>query len=95
MPDVTVRQFATDVGIPLNRLLVQFEEAGIEVGGADATITDEQKMDLLAHLRKSHGNKGQLGIAEPKKITLKRKTHSEIRLAGGVTGQVKIGRAHV
>ncbi len=73
----------------MNRLLVQFEEAGIEVGGADATITDEQKMDLLAHLRKSHGNKGQLGIAEPKKITLKRKTHSEIRLAGGVTGQVK------
>ncbi|MFO1430637.1 MAG: translation initiation factor IF-2 [Candidatus Competibacteraceae bacterium] len=88
MPDVTVRQFATDVGIPLNRLLVQFEEAGIEVNGADATITDEQKMDLLAHLRKSHGNKGQLGIAEPKKITLKRKTHSEIKMAGG-TGQVK------
>jgi len=72
----------------LNRLLVQFEEAGIEVGDADATITDEQKMDLLAHLRKSHGNKGQLGIAEPKKITLKRKTHSEIKLAGGA-GQVK------
>ena len=72
----------------MNRLLVQFEEAGIEVGDADATITDEQKMDLLAHLRKSHGNKGQLGIAEPKKITLKRKTHSEIKLAGGA-GQVK------
>ncbi len=72
----------------MNRLLVQFEEAGIEVGDADATITDEQKMDLLAHLRKSHGNKGQLGIAEPKRITLKRKTHSEIKMAGGA-GQVK------
>ncbi len=72
----------------MNRLLVQFEEAGIEVGDADATITDEQKMDLLAHLRKSHGNKGQLGIVEPKRITLKRKTHSEIKMAGG-TGQVK------
>jgi len=88
MPDVTIKQFATDVGIPLNRLLVQFEQAGIKVDDADATITDEQKMDLLAHLRKSHGSKEQMGIAEPKKITLKRKTHSEIKLAGGA-GQVK------
>jgi translation initiation factor IF-2 len=88
MPEVTVRQFATDVGIAVNRLLVQFEEAGIKVAGADATITDEQKVDLLAHLRKSHGSKEQLEIAEPKKITLKRKTHSEIKMAGG-PGQVK------
>jgi translation initiation factor IF-2 len=89
MPDVTVRQFATDVGIPMNRLLVQFEEAGIKVTGADDPITDEQKMNLLAHLRKSHGSKEQLGITEPKKITLKRKTHSEIKMAGGAAGQVK------
>ena len=88
MTDVTIKQFATDVGIPVNRLLVQFEEAGIPVSGADATITDEQKMDLLAHLRKSHGRKERLGLSEPKKITLKRKTHSEIKMPGG-SGQVK------
>jgi translation initiation factor IF-2 len=88
MSDVTVRQFATVVGIPVNRLLVQFEEAGIKVSNADATITDAQKKDLLAHLRKSHGKKERLGISEPKKITLKRKTHSEIRMSSGA-GQVK------
>ena len=89
MADVTVKQFATVVGIPENRLLEQFAEAGITVAGADATITEKQKVDLLAHLRKSHGNPPVQGAAEPRKITLKRKTHSEIRMAGATAGQVK------
>ncbi|HXH02987.1 MAG TPA: translation initiation factor IF-2 [Candidatus Competibacteraceae bacterium] len=88
MSDVTVKQLAAVVGIPVDRLLVQLAEAGIRVASGDATITDRQKLDLLAHLRKSHGKREPLGISEPKKITLKRKTHSEIRLAGG-PGQVK------
>ena len=89
MADVTVKQFATVVGIPVNRLLEQFTEAGITVAGADATITEKQKVDLLAHLRKSHGNPPAQGAVEPRKITLKRKTHSEIRMTGATAGQVK------
>jgi len=89
MTGVTIKQFAVDVGIPVDRLLVQFEEAGISVSGADATITNEQKMNLLAHLRKSHGKKMRLGVSEPRQITLNRKTHSEIKVAGGAAGQVK------
>ena len=90
MTDVTVKQFATVVGIPVDRLLEQFAEAGIPVGGAEVTITEKQKMDLLAHLRKSHGNRPVQGAAaEPKRITLKRKTHSEIKMAGGGGGQIK------
>ncbi len=89
MTDVTVKQFATVVGIPMDRLLEQFIEAGITVAGADTAITEKQKLDLLAHLRKSHGNPPAQGVAEPRKITLKRKTHSEIKMAGGVAGQVK------
>ena len=89
MTDVTVKQFATVVGIPIDRLLEQFAEAGIAVIGADATITEKQKVDLLTHLRKSHGNQLVQGAAEPKKITLKRKTHSEIKMTGGMAGQVK------
>ena len=89
MTDVTVRQFATVVGIPVDRLLEQFAEAGITVAGADGAITEKQKMDLLAHLRKSHGNQLAPGAAEPRKITLKRKTHSEIKMTGGAAGQVK------
>ena len=89
MTQVTVKQFATDVGIPVDRLLEQFTEAGIAVVGVDATITEKQKLDLLAHLRKSHGSRLVQGAAEPRKITLKRKTHSEIKMSGGMAGQVK------
>ena len=71
MADVTVKQFATTVGIPADRLLVQLEEAGIDVVGVEATISDKQKVDLLAHLRKSHGKREPLAISEPKKITLR------------------------
>lgn len=88
MSEVTVKQFAETVGIPVDRLLTQLDEAGIEVTSADTTITDKQKVDLLAHLRKSHGKKEPLKITEPKKITLKRKTHSEIKMPGGM-GLVK------
>ena len=89
MTDVTVKQFATVVGIPADRLLEQFAEAGITVAGADTAITEKQKLDLLAHLRKSHGNPPTQGVSEPRKITLKRKTHSEIKMTGSTAGQVK------
>ena len=89
MTDVTVRQFATVVGIPVDRLLEQFTEAGITVAGVDAAITEKQKLDLLAHLRKTRGNRLAPSVAEPRKITLKRKTHSEIKMTGGAAGQVK------
>ncbi|MCP5158454.1 MAG: translation initiation factor IF-2 [Gammaproteobacteria bacterium] len=89
MTDVTVKQFATVVGIPVDRLLEQFAEAGIVVADAEAAITEKQKVDLLAHLRRSHGGQPIQGAVEPKKIILKRKTHSEIKMGGGVAGQVK------
>lgn len=89
MTDVTVKQFATVVGIPVDRLLEQFAEAGIAVANAEAAITEKQKVDLLAHLRRSHGGQSMPGMAEPKKIILKRKTHSEIKMGGGAAGQVK------
>ncbi|TVR65385.1 MAG: translation initiation factor IF-2 [Candidatus Competibacteraceae bacterium] len=89
MTDVTVKQFATVVGIPVDRLLEQFAEAGITVAGVEATITEKQKVDLLTHLRKSHGGRLAQNATEPRKITLKRKTHSEIRMVGASAGQVK------
>ncbi len=89
MTDVTVKQFATVVGIPVDRLLEQFAEAGIMVASAESAITEKQKVDLLAHLRRSHGGQPTQSVAEPKKIILKRKTHSEIRMGSGAAGQVK------
>src|SRR5215469_4242129 len=79
MAQVTVRQLAEVVGTPVDRLLTQLAEAGIQVGDPDAAISDDQKMQLLTHLRQSHGEDSS---AEPRKITLKRRSVSEIKLTG-------------
>ena len=55
MTDVTIRQFADVVGLPVDRLLVQLGEAGLSIAGADDTISDQEKMQLLTYLRRSHG----------------------------------------
>ncbi|MFW2404816.1 MAG: translation initiation factor IF-2 [Gammaproteobacteria bacterium] len=82
MSEVTITQFAEVLKVPVERLLAQLEEAGIENGGPDSLITDDAKMELLTHLRKAHGRKGEDVKASPKKITLKRRSQSELRLAG-------------
>lgn len=82
MSDVTVTEFAEVLEVPVDRLLIQLDEAGIVVSGAEDTVTDNVKMELLTHLRRSHGRKDP-GASAPKKITLQRKTQSELRLKGG------------
>ena len=79
MADVTVSQFAEVLKVPVDRLLVQLDQAGIKVEGPNARISDDAKLELLTHLRRSHGS-GQEGSA-PNKITLRRKTQQEIKLA--------------
>ncbi|MCG6864156.1 MAG: translation initiation factor IF-2 [Thiogranum sp.] len=79
MTEVTVRQFADVVGLPVERLLAQLDEAGLSISGADATISDKEKMQLLSYLRKSHGKSEALTVSQPKKVTLKRRSHSELR----------------
>ena len=85
MSEVTVRQFAEVVGIPVDRLLAQLGDAGLEKSNADATISDEEKLELLTFLRKSHGKREDtpLDVSEPKKITLRRKSHSELKVPTG------------
>jgi translation initiation factor IF-2 len=79
MAEVTVSQFAEVLKVPVDRLLVQLDQAGIKVEGPDARISDDAKMELLTHLRRAHGS-GDEGSA-PRKITLRRKTQSELKLA--------------
>jgi translation initiation factor IF-2 len=81
MSDVTVAQFAEVLKVPVDRLLTQLEEAGITVGGPEDTISDDAKLELLTFLRRSHGRKA--ASAAPRKITLKRKTQSELRQSAG------------
>ena len=83
MADVTVAQFAEVLKVPVEKLLTQLGEAGIKVSGSDDKISDDAKLELLTHLRRSHGQDDTPATAAaPRKITLKRKSQSELRLAG-------------
>ncbi len=79
MTDVTVKQFAEVVGVPPDRLIAQLGEAGLEISDENATISDGEKTQLLDFLRQSHGKRGSLSTSSANKITLKRKTQSELR----------------
>jgi translation initiation factor IF-2 len=80
MADVTVTQFAEVLKVPVEKLLSQLDEAGIKVVGADATISDDAKMELLTFLRRAHGRADEAATT-PRKITLKRKQQGEIKVA--------------
>ena len=82
MSQVTVEQFANAVGIPVDRLLTQLGAAGLSVKRADEAISDKEKLVLLKHLRESHGEVTPTVAMEPKKVTLKRKTVSELKQTG-------------
>ena len=83
MADVTIAQFAEVLKVPVEKLLSQLDEAGIKVSGSDDKISDDAKLELLTHLRRSHGQDDTPATAAaPRKITLKRKSQSELRLSG-------------
>ncbi|NOR35899.1 MAG: translation initiation factor IF-2 [Woeseiaceae bacterium] len=83
MADVTIAQFADVLKVPVDKLLAQLDEAGIKVGSSDDTISDDAKLELLTHLRRAHGQEEPTsGNAAPRRITLKRKSQSELRLSG-------------
>ncbi len=78
MSDKTVKELAGIVGIPLDRLLEQMKEAGISAHNEADTITEDEKMSLLAHLRKRHG-KGEASEVGTKKVVLKRRTVTSLK----------------
>ena len=80
MAETTVRELADVVGIPVNRLLAHLGESGLHHTEADHRINDQEKAQLFTHLRRLHG-KGGSEPAAPRKITLRRKSVSELRIA--------------
>jgi translation initiation factor IF-2 len=82
MADVTVAQFAEVLKVPIEKLLSQLEDAGIKVAGADDTISEDAKMELLTYLRRSHGQEDTSTPGAPRRITLRRKSQSELKLSG-------------
>ncbi|MFB1486434.1 MULTISPECIES: translation initiation factor IF-2 [unclassified Thiocapsa] len=79
MSEVTVKQLASTVGIPVERLLTQLNEAGITAENAETTLTEQEKLQLLGYLRRSHGKAEADSGTTPGQVTLKRKSVSELR----------------
>ena len=80
MAEVTVADFAKVLKVPVDRLIEQLDEAGIKVGGPNDVISEDAKLELLTHLKKNHGRKDAAESA-PRRITLNRKSQSELKLA--------------
>ncbi|WP_062061561.1 translation initiation factor IF-2 [Cellvibrio sp. OA-2007] len=79
MAEVTVNELAKSIGAPVDRLLKQMNEAGLQHKSAEAKVSDDEKQRLLNFLKSSHGE----ATLEPKKITLQRKTTTTIKTGTG------------
>jgi translation initiation factor IF-2 len=81
MSKVTVSQLAEVLGISADKLMTQMGKAGIEVASKEEAVSNDDKKKLLAHLRSTHG-KADSDATAPRKVTLKRKSLSELKIAG-------------
>ena len=78
MASTTVAQLATELNRSAATLLEQMQAAGLSKASTDASVTEADKERLLEHLRSTHGIAAG---SERKKITLTRKSTSEIKQA--------------
>ena len=78
MAVTTVAQFAAQLGRPTTALIEQLTSAGVAKKSPDDALTESDKERLLDFLRTSHGTAQG---SERKKITLTRKSTSEIKQA--------------
>ena len=79
MADVSIKEFAETVGTPVDRLLVQLNEAGLPHQAEGENLNDSEKEQLLSYLRRLHGKNAAAEVPS-KRITLKRKSVSELKV---------------
>ena len=84
MAQTTVKQLASEVGIPVERLITRLAEAGVSASTESDGISDEDKLKLLRHLRDSSGSKsgGKLGTRKSG-VSLRRRSTSELKVNTG------------
>ncbi|WP_266168161.1 translation initiation factor IF-2 [Dyella subtropica] len=84
MSDVTIKQLAKVLGMPVDKLLGQLAEAGMKFSDPEQVISSTEKVKLLGFLRRTHGKAEETAEAEdsaPRQITLKRRKVSELKVA--------------
>ncbi len=83
MAQTTIEQFATEMKMPSGALLEQLAAAGVAGKKQGDKLSEQDKTRLLDYLRKQHG-----GLEAKKKITLTRKSTTEIKAADS-TGRAR------
>ncbi len=78
MATTTVAQLAAELNRSAAALLEQLQSAGVRKASTDDALTESDKERLLDHLRSAHGS---VAGAQRTKITLTRKSTSEIKQA--------------
>jgi translation initiation factor IF-2 len=84
MSDVTIKQLAQVLGMPVDKLLTQLGEAGMKFSDQEQVISSTEKVKLLGFLRRTHGKGDTAAEADasaPRQITLKRRTVGELKVA--------------
>ena len=84
MESTNVARFADELKVPAEVLLEQLRDAGVHKSSPTDALSEADKEQLLAALRRAHGGED----APKKKITLTRKQTSEIKQADG-TGKAR------
>jgi translation initiation factor IF-2 len=91
MTQITIKDFAEQIGISPDTLVRQLDAAGIASRMQDDALSEEEKEKLFLYLRASHGGDDS---ASRKKITLKRKSTSQVvqstRTGASRTVQVEV-----
>jgi len=85
MASTTVAQLAAELNRSAAALLEQLQSAGVNKASTDDSLSESDKERLLDHLRSTHGTAAG---PERKKITLTRKSTSEIKQADA-TGKAR------
>jgi len=77
MSQITIKNFAEQIDVGVDKLIQQLADAGIDGKQSEDQLSDAEKLALLTHLR--GGNSDDLAKPKRNKITLKRKTASELK----------------
>ncbi len=96
MSDVTIKQLAQVLGMPVDKLLGQLGEAGMKFSDPEQVISSTEKVKLLGFLRRTHGKADSVVETDdsaPRQITLNRRRVSELKISTpggrGATGGAK------
>ena len=80
MTDMTVKDLAGDVGLPVDALLGKLADAGIKAESADSPISSDDKMQLLAHIK---GARKSVGLKTgDKKVSVPSRQRSQLKVSG-------------